>query len=255
MASTSDPFSEEKTLLARVDDAIRLCETRPMYRFIGFLDEHQAAVCQDYMNKQRHVSYRFYGGCDDARRVMLGVSGKEEMPDCVDFPIEAIGFSYRSSASVSHRDVLGSLIGCGITRDKIGDIFCFDGLAVAYVHRDLAAFLAESITRIGREGVKVQYPFTDTIDTSPSLKPISGTVASARLDAVLKVLLNVSREKAADLVRLAAVQVDHQSVSSVSRTVKAGAVISVRGYGRYRVDDVSDTTKKGRLILRAVQYV
>ena len=255
MASTSDAFSEEKTLLARIDDAVRLCEQRPIYRFIGFLDEHQTAVCCNYLKKQIAVSYCFYGGSEHAHRLILGISGKDQPPEPTDFPIETIGFSYRSQASISHRDVLGSLIGCGITRDKIGDIFCFEELAVAFVHRNLADFLAENITRIGREGVRVLYPFTGTIDTTPAFKEVNGTVASPRLDAVLKVLLGASREQAAQLIRSASVQVDHQIVSSVSKTITAGETISVRGYGRYRVEDVSETTKKGRLILKAVQFV
>ena len=86
-------------------------------------------------------------------------------------------------------------------------------------------------------------------------EPVSGTVAAPRIDAVLKVLLGVSRERACDILRDDAVQVDHTPVTSPSRTVKAKEVLSVRGYGRFVVDDISQMTKKGRLVVQARRYV
>lgn len=255
MVSTSDHALEDKRLLARVKDAVSACETRYAARFIGFLDERQTAVVRAFLEHSKpFAEYRFFGGHEDAERVILGVFSQEYPVDVDAFPLAAVGFRFREEASITHRDVLGSLIGCGIVRDKVGDILCEKGLAVAFVHEDLSRFIADNVTKIGREGVTVQLPYEGTLPAMHTFVPVSGTLASARLDAVLKVLLGCSREQACEKITSALVSVNHRLIQSVSAPVKEGDLISVRGSGRFAVRDMTDTTKKGRLILRAEKY-
>ncbi len=254
MASTSDWQNEDKRLLARVDDALELCQRRHAPHFLGFLDERQAALVRAHIPKRR-TSYCLYGGHDDAERVILGVFPEGEESERSRFPLTAVAFCYGMAAELSHRDVLGSLLGCGIAREKVGDILCAQDRAVVFLHDDIAAFVAESVTKIGRVGVKVLYPYDGELPVFHRFEPITGTLASPRLDAVLKVLLGISREKACEYLRDGAVQLDHKPASSPSQTVTAGHVLSVRGRGRFVVDDVSQMTKKGRLVLQARRYV
>lgn len=254
MASTSDHQIEDKRLLARVEDALDISARRFTPHFVGFLDERQAALAVTCLSKAC-ASYSVYGGHEDAERVLLGVfpDGEEPTPDR--FPLTAVAFRYGMKAELSHRDVLGSLLGLGIARDKVGDILCAEEYAVAFLHDDIASFAADSLTKIGRIGVKPIYPYDGELPTFHRFEPISGTIASARLDAVLKVLLGSSREKACERIREAAVQVDHKPALSASQPIRAGQILSVRGNGRFVIDDVSQTTKKGRLILQARRYV
>lgn len=255
MVSTSDHALEDKRLLARVKDAVGMCETRYAARFIGFLDERETSVVRAFLSANKSFAdHHFFGGHEDAERVMLGVFSQDYPFDDDVFPLTAVGFRFREEADITHRDVLGSLIGCGIVREKIGDILCEKGLAVAFIHDDLSHFVAENITKIGREGVTVQLPFEGTLPVMHTFLPISGTLASARLDAVLKVLLGCSRERACEKITSLLVSVNHRLVQSVSAPIRAGDLISVRGSGRFAVRDITDTTKKGRLILRAEKY-
>ncbi len=254
MASTSDQQLEDKRLLARVDDAPDICERRYTPHFVGFLDERQAALVRSHIARMR-VSYALYGGHEDAERVMLGVFPDGEEPASDRFPLTAVAFRYGMQAELSHRDVLGSLLGCGIAREKVGDILCDTDFAVVFLHEDIAPFVADSVRKIGRVGVKTVYPYDGELPIFHRFEPITGTIASARLDAVLKVLLGLSRERACDRIREGAVQLDHKPALSPSQTVCAGQILSVRGSGRFVIDDVSQTTKKGRLILQARRYV
>ncbi len=255
MVSTSDLSLEDKRLLARVKDAVSMCETRYAARFIGFLDERQTAVVRAFlMHNKPLAEYRFFGGHEDAERVMLGVFSQDYPVDGGAFPLTAVGFRFREEADITHRDVLGSLIGCGIVREKIGDILCESGLAVVFVHEELSRFIADNVTKIGREGVAVQLPYEGDLPVMHTFVPVSGTLASARLDAVLKVLLGCSRERACEKITSALVSVNHRPVQSVSASIKDGDLISVRGSGRFAIRSLSDTTKKGRLILRAEKY-
>lgn len=254
MASTSDRQLEDKRLLARVEDAFDIADRRHTPHFIGFLDERQTALVRTRLPKY-NPSYFFYGGHDDAERVLLGVFPEGEEPTLDRFPLTALAFCYGTTVTLSHRDVLGSLLGCGITREKVGDILCGEDRAVVFVQEELAAFVAQNVRKIGNVGVKVICPYEGELPVFHRFEAISGTVASPRLDAVLKVLLGVSREQAADRIRDALVQVDHTVVQSASYTVRAGQILSVRGSGRFVIDDLSQQTKKGRLVLLARQYV
>ncbi len=254
MASTSDWQIEDKRLLARVDDAFDICKRRYTPRFVGFLDERQAALVRSHLPKSC-TSCMLYGGHEEAERVMLGVfpEGLDPLADL--FPLTAVAFHYGMEAALTHRDVLGSLLGLGIAREKVGDILCADDRAVVFLHEDIASFVAESLRKIGRIGIKTEYPYNGDLPVFHHFEPITGTVASARLDAVLKVLLAGSREQACDRIREGAVQLDHKPALSPSQAIAAGQVISVRGSGRFIIDDVSQMTKKGRLVLSARRYV
>lgn len=256
MASISDSDFDDKRLIARVEDAIRLTERRGFARFVGFFDERQTAMLKNHLRRSHpQLLFRFDGGHPQAERVMLGVFPDEVQQEESVFPFVAIRFDYRLQAAVTHRDVLGSVLACGIERDTIGDIVIADGYAIVFVTEELAAFVADSVDTIGREGVKATFPFVGKVPPIHRFAPLDGTVASPRLDAVLKVLIGVSREQAVEWIRSDRVRVDHVTQSSASFTVREGAIISVSGYGRFVIDDLSALSKKGRVILRARKFV
>ena len=255
MASISDASEEDALLRARIEDACHLCDVRSCPRFVGFLDEHRQAVARAVLREKGMQDFLFFGGYPDAERTVLGVFPSFLPPDETLFPVRAVAFCYRASADVTHRDVLGALLGVGIRRDKVGDILCGAGKAVVLVDEELAPFLAESVTKIGREGVKAVYPYTEPITVTREFKEWQDTVPSPRLDAVLHVALRTSREEAARRIAAGAVSVDHLPTTSPSATVSEGTILSVRGVGRFRVAQIGPPTKKGRLFVRLQQYI
>ena len=185
----------------------------------------------------------------------MGVFPSFLPPDEALFPIRAIAFHYRAAATLSHRDVLGALLGTGIRRDKVGDIVCTAGRAIVLADEELAPFLAESVTKIGNEGVRAEYPYDAPIEAEREFRELQDTVASPRLDAVVHAALRVSREEAARRIVAGTVSRNHFPALSVSDTVCEGDILSIRGAGRFRVKQIGPPTKKGRLILKLEQYV
>ncbi len=255
MAYISDASEEDALLRARIEDACHLCDVRSCPRFVGFLDEHRQAVARAVLREKGVHDFRFYGGYDDAERTVLGVFPPFLPPDTALFPVRAIAFRYRDSAELTHRDFLGALLGTGIRRDKLGDIVCGRGETVALVDEELAPFLAETVTKIGHEGVKVVYPYDGLISVVRKFKELQDTVPSPRLDAVLHVALRISREEAARRIAAGAVSVNHMPIESVSLAVSEGDILSVRGGGRFRVAQLGPPTKKGRLFVRLEQFL
>lgn len=247
--------SEDKWLSARVADAITLCDRQSCPHFVGFLDEGQRAQVMPLLQREKAVSFRFFGGFDGAERTVLGVFPPFIEPEEALFPLRVLKFSYRAQAALSHRDFLGTMLSCGIKREAVGDIVCGAGETIAVVSEEVAPFLQQQIEKVGGEGVTVTTADGETLTVERRFQPISATVASPRLDNVVKALMGCSREKAAAAIVGGLVSVNHVPYDAVAKTVVEGDILSLRGVGRFRIEALSAHTKKGRLFLSAQKYL
>lgn len=254
MASTSDTGDQDALLHSRVEDAVRLCDKRCTPCFLGFLDEREQQQVRLYLRDRPAVSWVFYGGHPEAERQLLGIFPEYTAPEESAFELTACAFRYRKETALTHRDFLGSLLAAGLRREAVGDILCGEGLTVVFLRREMAAYVEGQIRKIGGEGVRIELEYTGQLPQAHHFVPLRETIASPRLDAVLKALLHCSRQQAAQLIAAGDVQVNHLPVQAVASSVAAPATISVRGYGRFAVDEIGLPTKKGRLVLSARQY-
>lgn len=185
----------------------------------------------------------------DEREVLLAAELSEVL-----VPLRIQGSGYRE---LSHRDYLGAVLALGIDRDAVGDIAVTDAhSAVLVTDAVLATFLTESLTRVGNDAVRVmRTDLPPDFDGGIHFEPVTDTVASPRADAVVAALLSLSRERTQALFTEGRVEVDYESLSRYDKELAAGAIISVRGYGKFILRSVSDRTKKGRYRLVADRYV
>ena len=247
--------SEDKWLSARVADAVALCDRQSCPHFVGFLDEGQREQVMLLLHREKAVSFRFFSGFDGAERTVLGVFPPFIEPEDALFPLRVLKFSYRAQAALSHRDFLGTMLSCGIRREAVGDIVCGAGETIAVVSEEVAPFLQQQIEKVGGEGVTVTTADGETLTVERRFQPISATVASPRLDNVVKALMGCSREKAAAAIVGGLVSVNHVPCDAVAKTVVEGDILSLRGVGRFRIEALSARTKKGRLFLAAQKYL
>ena len=249
--------SGDGLLVSRVNDAVRIARDQYVPKFIGFLDEHESAVCVRALRAIGAADYRLFGGHGEAQRVFLGVfpdaDGEPWMTES--WPIRALTFRFRTAAAVTHRDVLGSLMSLGITRDSVGDILTEPGRAVVFVSESVSEFIRTQLTRIGGEGVQTEGGFCEPLPAAFRFRRLTETVASMRLDGVTAALCRTSRQKAAEWIREGLVALNGMPCDKVSAVVRDGDTLSVRGQGKFRVDNSGSTTRKGRIVLTARQYI
>lgn len=250
---------EERLFISRIEDMVKLCEKTYTARFSPFLSEAEAALAGRFLEYIHAENYIFYGGYENAGRVILGVFPQFEQPSEEDFPIERVKFSGRGAGALTHRDILGSLMSLGITRGSVGDIVRSGDASYEAYYAMLSPAAADmalmQIVKIGRAGVKCESARGERIVREDRFSEISGTIASLRLDCVLSLALRASREKAAGLIRSGSVSVNHGITESVSEILSEGDVLSVRGYGRFILDRIGDRTKKDRLHITVKKYL
>ena len=232
--------AEDKLLLSKAYDAIELSERSGCPRFLGFLNEHELSYLKANISKKRDVSY--FGGYPDAVRLMLGAGAEE-----YSFPIVPLMFSYKPEFDLRHRDFLGSLMALGLRRDTIGDILCEKGRAVVFVRDDIADYVLSQVDKIGRVGVKVSYADIADLPVPDDIEQLSFTVSSLRLDAFVAAATNLSREKAARLIKSELVMIDHVIHTDVSAPLHEGATVTIRKFGKYVLSENLGLSRKGRL--------
>ena len=258
MASISDGRNgdgQDALLAARLRDAADLCERRSCPRFVGFLDERQQAFARAVLGGDFVSGVLFHGGYEEAERRMAGLFPSFMDPDPAVFPIVPLGFHYRTGAGLTHRDFLGTLLSCGVRRERGGDSLCGDGVSVAFVGEEIAGFLQGQVERVRGEGVRAVLPYTGELPLARNTREIRDTVASPRLDAVVKAMAGVSREEASRRIAAGFVSLNHRPCVSSSAPVREGDVLSIRGEGRFVIDQLGPPTRKGRIFLTGRKYI
>ena len=259
-----DEFS---VLFARIDDLCR-CAARGVLGVSGFLSpREQHFVLKHLREEGSSLSCFMWGGYEGAQRKRAfilpefidSVSGFSDIdPFCDDGRICSLFISESGYKKLSHRDYLGSVLGLGIERSVVGDILLSeqDGGAFLFCDDSMADFIAMELKRVGNDAVKVK-----RVDVGEDFCPkiemahVTDTVASARVDCVVAALCSLSRERATATVRGGLVEVEYETVEAPDRLLSPPCVVSVRGYGKFRINSLSEHTRKGRIRLDADKYI
>jgi RNA-binding protein YlmH len=194
---------------------------------------------------------RNYGEIIESKQSEPLLTDKDESRYNSFFPIDAlqISFNARFNSAPTHRDYLGSILGLGLERTKIGDIRINENGALAYVSRDVSAYIIATLERVGRTPVKISPGEPADTATQPSDIETRITVASPRLDAVIAAAFRLPRTKAAALIEGEKVFINWAAAVKSDKQIKDGDVITVRGYGRIKANLTAGQTKKGRVVL------
>lgn len=264
---------EIKTLVARLEDHISSA-ARGELGITPFLTPKELHIAEEYL-KRRGAAFVACGGYPMAerKRIYLLPDYMEEL-SCAESDhelenkISEYGYSLNISLltvrgsgyrRLTHRDFLGSALGLGVERAVMGDIVLLDEEgreAALFCDGAIAEFFLRELTCVANDKVKVSVTDMGKIRLpEKKTQPIHDTVAAPRLDAVVAALCSLSRDKARAAVATGIVELDFETEERPDRTVSSPAIISVRGYGRYKVLSLSDKTRKGRYRLEAEKYV
>lgn len=137
---------EEEMLLVRVCEKLDTAVQRDIPAATNFLSKReQMLVCEVL----RGAPIRFFGGLSTAEREISCY-----LPDYLDEdwlmgedgPVAAVRATFFERDSLSHRDFLGALMGCGIKRETVGDIYVATGRCDFLVTRDILPYVLQNLT-------------------------------------------------------------------------------------------------------------
>ncbi len=250
-------MDEQELCRKRLMDLSRQAERRNRVTCSHFLNLNEQNIYHSSERMFRTESLAF-GGYESAERQMVAF-----IPDALmfsgDFPIRCLLAEPKHAkyaGELSHRDVLGALMHLGIDRSKIGDIVCSEKKFYIFCEEDIQSFIAENLTKIGRtDMVLTAASDTGGISFSPVFEERPDTVASNRIDCIVARAYRLSRTRASDLIAGERVFIDGRCVTEASQPCPSGAIVSVRGKGRFVFETDQAFSKKGKLKVLFRMYV
>jgi RNA-binding protein YlmH len=217
-------------------------------KLIDFLDPREQQIVKSIIGHDTDVRVCFYGGsaASERKRALLYPSYFE--PENTDFGIELFEVQYpHKFVTIEHPQVLGSLMSLGLKRSKFGDILFKDNAIQLVAAKEIADYIKQNLQSIGRAKVNlVEMKLTDMIVTTEVWKEESCTVSSMRLDVIVAESYHLSRSKASPLIKGGLVKVNWKQVEETSFECQEGDLISVRGHGRCKIDQVEGKTKRDK---------
>lgn len=261
MTDLSRLDADEKLLVARFEDLWQGASGGNRCRFTSFLNERQQMLAEEAVRQWKLDGGMLFGGYDGAVRCIMGFfpswhEPEQDSPETHElYPIVPVTCRLPSGAALNHRDVLGSLMSLGIVRESVGDILLSDGRCDIFLLDTVAPVVLDELHKIGGVGVRCETGVQGGFKSTQQYKEMRGTVRSPRIDALVAILACTSRAKAAAMIQSENVQRNYKVAHNTAEEFYPGDVITIRGYGKYKVDDIGAPTKKGRLPVSSSKYL
>lgn len=249
---------EEQMLCNHLADLANACYRRDYAIVSDFLTLNEQNLFLSYGSIQLPpVQYELIGGYDMAERKAvyfqpIGV-GREYPAPLVLLWVKPLNLKF--AEELTHRDYLGSLMNLGIERSKLGDLIPSKEGCFIICLESVADFICDQLTRVRHTAVDCKRRELSSLDFHPEVRPIEGTVASLRLDAVIGLAFSQSRSKLVGYIESEKVFVNGKCTTSNAYQVKDGDLISVRGLGKFRFLCAGGQTRKGRTAVSLELFV
>lgn len=248
--------TEGEEIVIRLVDLAENVQRTQKFRLSEFLDPFGQEIAETVAANYGSIRLDFAGGYQGAERNRALLIHEDFAGTPTGFDIDCIRATWNGQfARLSHRDVLGSLMGLGIERGTIGDLLVTNDAARIICDSKMADYLLANLTQIGPVGVKVERVALEDIPAKEErVKEIRATVASLRIDAIAASGYGCSRSRAAADIAADKLKLNWQAVKGASQSIKEGDIISMRGRGRLEVAEIRGTTKKGRTVVVLKRY-
>ena len=247
---------EDEMLLARVYERMTNAAARSIPASTCFLSKREQLLAAELLRGQ---DIRFYGGPPMAEREIccyLPDYLDESWLESEDGPIAAVRASYFEDDTLTHRDFLGALMGCGVKRETIGDIYVAEGRCDFLVTREVLPYLLQNFLSAGRTKLHVERIVVPDVSVpEQKVRQIRDTVPSLRLDGIVSSGFSISRGKAAEYISAGKCELNYAPCVKGDKQTTEGDVITVRGLGKIRLDAVGGNTKKGRICVEITRFL
>ncbi|KAK9674463.1 hypothetical protein RND81_12G234300 [Saponaria officinalis] len=249
----------DKSLIEEIKHILEMANRASLRREIlhtDFLTPPTLNEAMAVMSKLADVNAISNGGYPEAERCRLSVGHAEilnTLPDTVAALSITGNFGFQPP---SHGDFLGSILGTGIAREKLGDIILQgEKGAQVLIVPELADYIISSLDKVGNVPVSCTLlPLEELKAEPPRFKIFKTVESSLRVDAIASAGFKISRSKFSELISKRDVRINWSTVTKNGATLKTGDIVSVSGQGRLKIGEIN-TTKRGRYAVELMRYL
>ncbi len=249
---------EEIQLQKRLIELSAKCQSSNIYTYSGFLSLGEQEVLHKSVSKLSCRNFELLGGYDEAERRIVRFGTKDELWYEEDIPISCIvikPLSAKFADNLSHRDILGAVMNLGIERRLVGDIIVKENEYCLFCLNSIAEYIVDSLTRIRHTSINCEITESVPDGVGPVLQDVRLVVSSTRCDGVISKVFHVSRSESESLINRELVFVNGRRVQKCSVTLSEDDVVSVRGYGKFKLSELGSETRKGNLSIVVKKYI
>lgn len=224
--------------------------------FTDFLSMAEVSLLYSLEREIGPKNMTLFGGIEDAERCVARFGNPDSFGYTEEFPICCIKVEplmQKFSDDLSHRDILGSIMGLGIERSNLGDILINDNRAYVFCLERMAEYIIDNLSKVRHTSVKCSLTEEVPSNTADGVE-MNVQAHGERIDGLVSKIYGLSRSKSIDLFRQQKIFVNGRVCENNSYNLKEDDMVSVRGSGRFKFLGVVGTTRKGNLNVKVVKY-
>ncbi|MDE5830638.1 MAG: hypothetical protein K2H53_02970 [Clostridia bacterium] len=253
---------EDKLVIAKLEDKIKLCKTRNKIVNTEFLTIYQKDIIQKELNRKKLKNYLFFGGYDGAEGEVLVIYPEKLGLDITKASLESIIKAVKIKlpkelkGKYTHREYLGSVMQTGLNRNRIGDIIVHDDMAYIIVLEENAEYIVnflKELTRFSKAEIET-VNYNEIKIKESEFDEITVTISSMRLDNLVSELAKISRTKAEVLLSEEKVFINSKCETKSTKPIKEKDILVIRGKGKFIIDKILGNNKKGKIVVEIKKY-
>ncbi|WP_203641908.1 YlmH family RNA-binding protein [Levilactobacillus andaensis] len=221
-------------------------EYRPV--LTHFLNPRQVYIATT-LARHADIPVRFSGGHEHAEMQRALFYPEYYTPEAKDFELTLMRVDYPVKfATLHHSQILGTLLGAGIEREILGDILTDGEVWQVVTETSMVDYLTSQVDRIGRVKARLKLDdWTQLVRPLNEWESESATLSSLRLDNIVGTGFHLSRHRAKELIEGGHVRLNWADTLKPDYELDVADIVSVRGFGRIRLDEVAGRTKKEKI--------
>lgn len=243
--------ADEQNFIDQVIDWALQVEGQYAPYLTTFLNPRQLFILKAVIGQYKELNFQAFGGYKNAeqKRVLIYPSYFE--PELSDFEITLFEIIYpKKFATLAHGQIMGSVLGAGISRSNLGDILTDGERWQFFIDQKMEDFVRMNVEQIGRTNIELEkISIENKIDEVDKWKKKEIIVSSLRIDVVLARALHLSRKQAKKLINDKKIKINWTENIQPDIEVEAYDIISIRGYGRVQIYQQKGITRKENMVL------
>lgn len=254
---------DNKLLLAKVFDKVRISNTQNKIVSTDFFNEFQVMFLNNQLLKEKCTNYFFYGGYEQALRKVLIVYpdklNKDIAMEGLNLIISVIKIKLPNeiNGKLKHKDYLGVLMSFGLTRERIGDIIVYGDRSYIITLRENAEYI-KSCFQQEKIFKKAKIDIVELNQIEPKqteYENINISLNSLRLDNFVSEILRTSRKIAQSEISEEKVYINNVIETKNTKGVKENDILVIRGEGKFIIYKFLGKNKKGKEIIQIKKYI
>ncbi|CAM3574217.1 RNA-binding protein [Marinicrinis lubricantis] len=248
---------EERPFVDRVLEWLEKASDQHTVKLTDFLDPRQQQIVSSLVGKFPNVRLAMSGGYPDAERKRAMIGPDYLYVDDNEFSLQLLSVTSPDPkfSQLDHGDFLGAILGLGLKRDKIGDLQIHPHACQYVVAAETASFLDMNLNQIHRVSVLTELLPIDRLEVIPvRMDEMTISVASLRLDGIVSDVVRLSRSKIMIPIKAGKCKVNWKVEENPSALLQEGDVVSLKGFGRFKVLEILGESKSGRTRVKIGKY-